>query len=288
MPQNSILIVGGNSPAGFYLMHRLAAKGLTASVISRRPLDVPEGFTKISVDLNREKEWRVPVHSIVLSLLPLWMLAEFLPHFIGAQSIIATGSTSRFSKADSDDVQERATAEKLQAAEAALTRWAEAHEIPWTLLRPTLIYDCRNDKNITRMAHFIRRWRFLPVGAPALGLRQPIHTDDVAKAIVKCIGNPDVVNRALNIAGGEVLTYREMAERVFAALGYKPRFILLPVNLLKRLFRFAAYLGVVKEKSFGAAIFQRMNEDLIFDVADGLKFIDYKPRGFNPEFPDTL
>ena len=36
------------------------------------------------------------------------------------------------------------------------------------------------------------------------------------------------------------------------------------------------------------AIFQRMNEDLVFDVAEGLKILDYQPRPFKLEFPDML
>ena len=62
-----------------------------------------------------------------------------------------------------------------------------------------------------------------------------------------------------------------MAERVFIALGQKPRFLMLPSNFLQTGFR---------------AIFQRMNEDLVFDVAEGLKILDYQPRPFKLEFPD--
>jgi hypothetical protein len=61
-----------------------------------------------------------------------------------------------------------------------------------------------------------------------------------------------------------------MAERVFIALGQKPRFLMLPSNFLQTGFR---------------AISQRMNEDLVFDVAEGLKILDYQPRPFKPEFP---
>jgi hypothetical protein len=64
-----------------------------------------------------------------------------------------------------------------------------------------------------------------------------------------------------------------MAERVFIALGQKPRFLMLPSNFLQTGFR---------------AIFQRMNEDLVFDVAEGLKILDYQPRPFKLEFPDML
>jgi nucleoside-diphosphate-sugar epimerase len=211
-------------------------------------------------------------------------LADFLPRLADIRTLIATSSTSRFSKAQSSDAHERSIAAKLEKAEDAIQTWAEANGVGWTILRPTMVYDCENDKNISRMARFIRRWRFLPIAAPAKGLRQPIHTDDVAKAAFLCLNNPDATNKAFNISGSEILPYRAMAERVFVALGQMPRFIPLPTALLQKAFRTAARLGLIKESSFGAEIFQRMNQDLIFDVAEGIKVLDYRPRPFKPEF----
>jgi hypothetical protein len=281
-----LAIVGGRCPTGFYLMRRLAAAGLTAQVISRRPFDAPEGFTKILADLNAYGGWTAPAGAIVISFLPLWILTEFLHRFSGARAIIATGSTSIYGKANSSDAQERALAAKLQTAEEALGSWAEKNSVAWTLLRPTIVYDCGNDKNIARMARFMRRWRFLPVAAPAKGLRQPIHADDVAKAAFGCLNNPAAANKAFNIAGGEVLSYRAMAERVFIALGQKPRFAMLPASFLQKSFQVAAWARIANGSNFSAAVFQRMNEDLVFDTAEGLKTLDYQPRLFKPEFPD--
>ena len=62
----------------------------------------------------------------MVSVLPLALLASALPRLVGARSIIAIGSTSLFSKADSDDAKDRATARKLERAEAALADWCGA------------------------------------------------------------------------------------------------------------------------------------------------------------------
>jgi nucleoside-diphosphate-sugar epimerase len=283
----SLVIVGGNGPAGFYFMQRLAAAGLKADVVTRRSISVPAGFTVSAVDLSGSTNWAAPKGAVVISFLPLWILADFLPRFSGAKAVIATGSTSRFSKAHSSDAHERSISAKLEKAETALRDWAEKNGAQWTVLRPTIIYDCKNDKNITRMARFIRRWHFLPLAAPAAGLRRPIHTDDVAKAAFKCLDNPEAANKAFNISGGEVLSYRAMAERVFMALGQKPRFIMLPCRLLQATFKSAERCGLIKVSGFGAAVFQRMNEDLVFDTAEGIQILDYQPRMFNPEFTDV-
>jgi uncharacterized protein YbjT (DUF2867 family) len=282
-----LVMVGGNGPTGTYFMQRLMSAGLTAEVISRRPMHVPVGFTKTTADLGDLSKWHAPAGAIIVSFLPLWILADFLPRFTGAKAIVATSSTSRFSKANSGDEIERAVANKLEQAEATLQAWAAQNKTSWTILRPTIIYDGLHDKNITRMANFIRRWHFLPVAAPASGLRQPIHFDDVANAAFICLENPAAANKAFNISGSEILSYRAMAERVFIALNMKPRFAMLPTTLLQKGFRAAAQIGLVKESSFGASMFQRMNEDLVFDTAEGLQILNYKPRDFKPEFPEV-
>jgi len=283
-----LIIVGGNGPVGYYCLQQLAAEGLKADVVSRRPISVPEGFAAITLDLGSSMQWTAPKGTVVISFLPLWILTRFLPRFADAKTIIATSSTSRYSKADSGDLEERSVAINLKTAEETLRHWTEQKNINWTLLRPTMIYNCRNDQNVTRMARFIRRWRFLPLAAPATGLRQPIHSNDVAKAAIKCLNNPATTNKAFNIAGGEVLSYRTMAERIFTALGQKPRFVMLPATLLQKGFQIASHLGILRETNFGASMFQRMNEDLVFDVAEGLKVLDYQPRSFKPEFSAML
>jgi nucleoside-diphosphate-sugar epimerase len=267
-------------------MQHFVTAGLTATVISRRAFDAPAGFTKIQMDLSAPGDWQLPIGAAVISFLPLWVLTKLLPKFVGASAIIATGSTSIFGKAGSSDGHEQSVVAKLEQAEEALQGWGEKHNVNWTILRPTLIYNGHNDHNITRMARFIRHWHFLPLAAPAKGLRQPIHTDDVAKAAFLSLNNQAAVNKAFNIAGGETLSYRAMAERVFTALGKQPRFVMLPVQLLQTMFKIAARAGVIKESNFGAAIFERMNQDLVFDTEEGLKALNYQPCAFHPQFPD--
>jgi nucleoside-diphosphate-sugar epimerase len=248
---------------------------------------VPEGFKFTSMDLDRSRNWIAPENAVILSLLPLWVLARYLPRFIGVNAIIALGSTSLFSKAASTDAAERSTAAGLEAAEKAFQDWCLRSNVHGTLLRPTMIYDGVADNNIGRMARFIRRYRFLPLAAPALGRRQPIHADDVAKILLKAIGNEAAYGKSLNIAGGEILTYRAMAERIFVALGFKPRLLMLPESWLEKVFRWLSSAGFINETAFGSSVFRRMNEDLVFDTAEGLRLLDYQPREFLPSFPSA-
>ncbi len=279
------MLLGAGNLIARYLMPRLLAAGYDTVAVARRAVPVPSEIRVETVEFGRDESWAAPAGAAVVSVLPLAVLASLLPRLAGARCIVAVGSTSLFSKAGSDDPKEQATARKLDRAEAVIMARCAEDGTPATILRPTLVYDGMDDRNVARMIRVVRRYRVLPIARPSHGLRQPIHADDVAKAILGAIDNPDAAGRAFNIAGGEVLTYRAMAERVFRSQGLPPRFIVLPVSWLRRAFGLAARAGVVRETGFGSAVFERMNQDLVFDNAEGLVVLDYRPRRF--ELPEA-
>lgn len=282
---NSLLILGGSSLITHYLLPRLQKDARSAVVVARQPIVLPAGCDFVSFADLRSGRWRAPDGCCIASLLPLPALIPLLALFVRAREIVALGSTSVFSKAASGDPSEREMALVLRQAEAALSDWSHAHGVPSTLLRPTLVYDGLGDKNIARMARFIRKWRVLPLARPARGLRQPIHADDVAVAMLSALGGGGEPHRVFNIAGGEQLTYRTMAERVFRSLELPPRLLMMPAGLLRFAFSVGSRVGLMHETAFGGSVFQRMNDDLIYDIAPGLEAIGYQPRPFNPS-PD--
>jgi uncharacterized protein YbjT (DUF2867 family) len=58
---------------------------------------------------------------------------------------------------------------------------------------------------------------------------QPIALDDIARYLAGVAGNDDAVGKQFDAGGDEVMTYRQMIERIAALLGRKPRIIEVPV-----------------------------------------------------------
>jgi uncharacterized protein YbjT (DUF2867 family) len=58
---------------------------------------------------------------------------------------------------------------------------------------------------------------------------QPIALDDVARYLAGVAGNEAAIGEAFDIGGPEVMTYRQMIERIGALLGRRPRIIKVPV-----------------------------------------------------------
>ena len=57
---------------------------------------------------------------------------------------------------------------------------------------------------------------------------QPIALDDIARYLAGVAGNDEAVGKAFDAGGDEVMTYRQMIERIAALLGRKPRIVEVP------------------------------------------------------------
>lgn len=285
MAEQRVGVLGASSLAGRCVLRLLSTAGTPVAAYSRQaqPCD-DSGVDWLLLPAAASEQPISHDHAAMtpywICVAPIWVLPDYfsLIESGGARRVAALSSTSRFTKVDSDDATENAVAAKLIESESRFRAWAESRGIEWVILRPTLIYGLGRDKNISEMARFIRRFGFFPLLGRAQGLRQPIHAEDVAAACVAALQAPDAANRAYNLSGGETLTYRDMAARVFAPLGRPPRLPSIPLWL----FRLAvAILRVLPRYRHGsAAMAKRMNRDLVFDHAEAASDLGFRPRGF--------
>jgi nucleoside-diphosphate-sugar epimerase len=260
-----VLVLGASGQIGRSVLERLAAVGRTAIAVCRRPpSDIAFGADWLARDLTEPLDLASYRPVAAIHATGAWLLPAHLSALraAGVRRLICFSSTSMLAKADSTSEPEREIARRLAAAEAAVAEGG----IPWTVLRPTLIYGLGLDRNVSAAADFIRRWRFFPLGGPGKGLRQPVHADDLAAAAVRLIDDNANLARRFNLGGGETLTYRAMIERIFRALDLPPRFLRLPL-----LTKVPGRVGVVA---------QRMEQDLAFDDGEFWPRLGLRPRQF--------
>jgi nucleoside-diphosphate-sugar epimerase len=112
----------------------------------------------------------------------------------------------------------------------------------------------------------------------AKGLRQPVHAGDVVTACISALEKPGVVNRAYNLSGGETLAYREMINRLFAALGRCSRLIPVPLWLFRLVAPLIRFFP--RYRHWNVQMAERMNSDLVFDHAEAVRDLNFFPRPF--------
>ena len=287
-----ILVLGATSLIGRRLFSQPAPPGMALVAVSRRPSgrdppgpSVEPAVTWLAADLA-DPGLRLPQADAVLSLSPIWLLPHALPALLatGARRLVAVSSTSRITKADSPVVEERAIAARLAEGETATIAACTAAGVAWTLLRPTLIYAEGEDRNVSRLAGLIARFGVLPLAGRGDGLRQPVHAADLALAVLQALHAPAALDRTYNLPGGETLTYRAMAVRIFEAMGRRPRLLSLPPPL----WRLGLALASPVLPGATAAMGARMSEDLTFDAGPATRDFGYAPRPFRPVFDEPM
>ncbi|MDG1286543.1 MAG: glycosyltransferase [Rickettsiales bacterium] len=209
---------------------------------------------------------------------PMWMLKPALAEMFNARikRVIAFSSTSVFVKIYSANAAERDTVKALEEAELHLAERCQKAGASFTILRPTMIYGLGLDENVTQISDFARRYHFFPLYPPADGRRMPVHADDLAQMAIKVISNTKTHNKSYNIGGGEVVGYRAMVERIFLALGQRPRTV-----KLKYLPMILDFIGKwFFSSKINGEMARRMNEDMVFVEAETRRDFAFKPRGF--------
>jgi len=276
------VILGAGSQIAPFISRHLAQAGFGGYALSRHPPPsspaIDPAFPWRGHDLTTNPDWTPVNGAWVFATVPLWLLPDALERWPRVGGVVAFSSTSAATKAASPDPDEQVLAQRLQDAEQRVMGFCDDHGIPCTLLRPTLIYGSERDRNISAIAGFIRRFGFFPLASPGTGLRQPVHADDLAVAALACIDNPQAQGRTFALPGGETLTYQEMVQRIFTTLDRKPRTPMLPLSLLKLGLKIAS--GVLPGH-YSPALFERMNQDLVFDLGPARDALDYRPREFD-------
>jgi nucleoside-diphosphate-sugar epimerase len=273
-----ILVVGLTGQVGAALQSRLAELG-EVWALSRSPPVATAGFHWLTGSLQAMPPLPGGIDTI-LSLGPLdafadWYEREGLP----GVRIVALGSTGRTDKAGSGDPEEQAVAQALADAEARLFAAGQRRQARITLLRPTLIYGHGRDASLSWMLALARRFGVVLLPSGASGLRQPVHVDDVADAVLACLDAPATFDRSYDLPGGERLTFRAMVERSLARRAPKARVWVVPRSLFRAALVVAGVAGLRRP---GRGFLERVARDQIAESGPARDAFGYRPRGFEP------
>jgi 2'-hydroxyisoflavone reductase len=211
-PDNQITVVNrGNQPIG--------RPGVVEIVCDRHDYRLKEALPKVT--------WQVVIDFCAYTPLDVVQFMLAVPNeAIGQYIFISTASVyaDTLNLPIKEDTPKLTTPQKELglAADYGYNKWQAEQKvaaycvksrIPYTILRPTIIYGKYN--YAPRESYFfdlMAKGRGIALPKNELALYQFVSVWDVAKIIGLCIGNENVYHQAFNLAAEELISYRRFIE----------------------------------------------------------------------------
>lgn len=156
----------------------------------------------------------------------------------------------------------------------------------YTVLRPTMIYGTPRDRNMHKLILHLARKPFIPLFGNGASRMQPVHVDDLAKAVVACVENEQVYNRAYDLSGGSEITYAQAVNLICDALQVRPLRVRIPLGAALPLVK--AYNALVKKPVVTVEQVERLTEDKCYAHDDARRDLNFTPRPFEQGIRDEI
>jgi nucleoside-diphosphate-sugar epimerase len=284
--KSRVLVLGGSSPVGTRAIKLLEERGRSVSAVTRtaRPSLRLANGEWIQVDLDQSgTQLDLSGYSTVISAIPIDLAARALLRSPSGnvRRCVAISSTSVSTKRNANNSSDRELAIRLHEGERTIKDLFP--EV--TVLRPTMIYFGSGDRNVERIVNHLRRIPIFPLVGGGTGLRQPIHADDVAQAVVQASLREFLPRGTYNIGGGEVLSVKNLVRRVASTQGLGVYFVSIPLPLARAGLASVSWLPRFREIPFGAL--DRMRQDMVFNIEYARQDFGFTPRAFQPTHYQT-
>ena len=150
--------------------------------------------------------------------------------------------------------------------------------LPYTIVRPAMIYGSELDKNVHKLLRFLDRSPVFPMFGTGENLWQPVYHEDCARGTYEALVRPVAVDRDYDLPGARPLTYLELVKAAAASLGEKPRIIRLPLEPVRRALELAEKARLPVPIHSEQVL--RLREDKAYPYQEARRDLDYAPRPF--------
>ncbi|UVW30298.1 SDR family oxidoreductase [Massilia sp. H6] len=275
---NTIAVIGATGEVGFRLVQALHSSYRIVAIVrnlGKRDFSCyPDVEVRYVADISK-------VEDLALSLVGcdaivntgyIWF-AEFIHKAVlesqaQVRHIVFTGSTGIFTRLPSP------SADRKLRAEAFIQ---EHYRFPWTIIRPTMIYGHKDDRNISRLVQAVARYPLMPLIGSGSNLIQPVLIHDLVKAYGTALFNARCYNKSYNIGGSKAYSNRELIACAAASLGRRARLVPLPAALVRC---GVALLSVIGLSPISREQVQRFQEDKHIDLKAFITDFNYVPHDF--------
>jgi len=190
----------------------------------------------------------------------------------GIRRAVFVSSTSVFVPFESEVKKAKLQSENL------IRDFAGHDGFDYTILRPTMIYGCSDDRNYSKMLNFIKKRGFFVMFGNGLNLIQPVFIEDVAGAVAAVIRSNNTFNKIYTLCGKEPIKYRDMLLTVKSLVRNPFKIIRLPLLACKLLV--AAYSKIFPKSNLKPDMIERMQVDKAYSYETAQKDFGFSPIPF--------
>jgi NADH dehydrogenase len=297
-----VAIIGGTGFVGGHLVDAIVAAGHRPALLVRRGSESKvqrKGECRIvSGDLDSNEAIRETLSGAQAVIYNVGILREFpdqgitferLQYDGAARTMEAAGAAGirRFLLMSANGV--RAGGTPYQDTKYRAEQKLECSGLDYTIFRPSVIFgDPRGKMEFATQLHRdmiappLPAVEFRSMTGPGDGRirMSPVHVEDVAAAFVAALDDPATHGRTFELGGPEVLTWRDLIDRIGAAVGKHKLVLPMPVELMRAgaalLDRFA-FFPVTRDQ------LTMLVEGNTADPAALEALIGHAPRAFSPE-----
>lgn len=272
----NILVLGASGNIGSSLVKRLGRLAHNVSVLVRSD-SAAASFSESGVqvfkgDLEDSEAIKPAMENVDVVINTSYIvfarniLRAALESSAGVKRILYIGSTGIYTSLPSRSASNKRSAEEM----------IRNSSIPYTILRPTMVYGTAGDRNIFRLISFLYRFKFFPVFGNGENLMQPVYINDVIEAIISALNTPGTIRKSYDIGGRDAITYNDLIDTTALKLGKKIKKLHLPMGPSLWLARVAKGRFPVSEEQI-----LRLNENKDVEISAASCDFGYKPISFN-------
>jgi uncharacterized protein YbjT (DUF2867 family) len=156
----------------------------------------------------------------------------------------------------------------------------------YTILRPTMIYGCTDDRNYSKMLGFIKKRGFFVMFGNGQNLIQPVFIEDVSGAVAAVIRNIRTYNKIYTLCGKEPIKYRDMLFTVKSLVKKPFKIVRLPLLASKLLA--AAYSKIFPKSNLKPDMIERMQVDKAYSYEAAQKDFGFSPVPFRQGIEELI
>jgi nucleoside-diphosphate-sugar epimerase len=161
-------------------------------------------------------------------------------------------------------------------------RIVQASGLPYTIVRPTLVYEQGGGQELMMFLAYLRRFPIVPFIGAGKALKRPVWSEDIVDGLLKLADLPVARGKTYNFSGAEAISMRELADLLLLHHDRPRPFVHLPVWLCRGL---AALLArVMKRPPLTSSAIAGIVNDANLDPSEAMRDLGYAPRGVRDGF----